>query len=396
MKARYDRAMGAIIAMIYMLFQATGCSYITSSASIEALTEETQVETFYGEGKLSIYIDDEIVQKAEVQEWKGKNKKYHSKNQIATKQEFFKEYYNEEILENMIKGDWVMMWEEDTINDDQLVIYLPHKEQYSIKNLSLADEVKNNVRTGADKMLETGSFKDYVMQRIDEYEQDYILTIKNDVRVNNYLTQQVTATHKDTNKHDKITLWIDQYSWVIVKEVIDIGNYRYEYEYTKTELNPNIDEEIFEIDIPKDKEVQYLDSDLKIRNEEVTIDEAVELLGVPIFYIKEDDVKLMEIHYIESIDTQYGRVELIYETNDGNQFIIENTPAYGLYEKIKLEHDKVQVRDIEANYIETSNVKGIEFTEEGTICDIYIKNSELSKEELIQLANKLELKANKE
>ena len=141
---------------------------------------------------------------------------------------------------------------------------------------------------------------------------------------------------------------------------------------------------------------KYLDSDLKIRNEEVTIDEAVELLGVPIFYIKEDDVKLMEIHYIESIDTQYGRVELIYETNDGNQFIIENTPAYGLYEKIKLEHDKVQVRDIEANYIETSNVKGIEFTEEGTICDIYIKNSELSKEELIQLANKLELKANKE
>lgn len=394
MKEKYDKGIGIAIVIFYMLFQSTGCSYFTSSAAMEVFTREEQVETFYGEGMGKVYIDDQLIQEIEYKEWKGKNKKYHSEAEAVTKREFFDQYYNEEISEEMLNGDYVTLWEEDTVDDKQCIVYLPHKNQYSIQTLSLEDEVTNNIRMGVDRILENGSFKDYVMELIDEYEKDYILSIDNDVRVNNYLTQHLTMIPKDQNKDEKIQLWIDQNTWVIVKRVIEQGNYTEEAEYKKIELNPKINENLFKVEIPENADIQYLDKKFEKLNEKITVDEAAKRLGVPVFYLEEENgIKLLEAHYIESMNQQYGRVELTYIAEDGSQFIVQNSPSSELYEKISLGYEKIKIRDIEAIYVEMDTMKCIEFIKDGTICDIYIKNSEMSKEKLIELANKLKLKS---
>lgn len=379
--------------IIGIAFQATGCGYFTSPTAIEALTKEDQVDTFYGEGKGNIYIDNKLVQKYDFREWKGQDKDYFVRADIRTEEEFFKQYYGEEeITPSMRDGDWILMREEDTFNDSELVVYVAHKNQYSIKSMSLADEVTGNIRTGINSVLENGSLKNYVMEIITQLEGEYNFSIEDDVRVNGYLTQHIVATSKDETKSDRYEFWVDQNTWLVVKSVQTLGNYTYEEEYNKFELNPKVDDSLFIVNIPEDADIQYLDNNLEKTNQEVTLDEAVKKLGTPVFYLQDEGFELIGSHYIESINEQYGRVELTYHTEDGSEFIVKSSPSSIVYEKLQLGYEKVMVGEIEASYIETGSAKYIEFIEDGTICDVYIKNSELSKEELIEIANRLSIK----
>ena len=375
------------------IIHTTGCGYFISPTAMEILTKDEQVETFYGEGIAKSYVNDEIVQELVFREWKGKSEKYHNKVQVRTEKNFFEQLSDEEITDEMLQDGFVIQTEEDTFNDTQLIVYLPYKNQYCIKDMSLAAEVTDNVRTGISKVLEGGSLKDYVMNIINTYEEEYTLTIENDVRINNYLTQHITAVPKDKNKDEQYEFWVDQNTWLVVKEIQKQGSLINESEYTKFELNPKIDESLFEVSIPEDAEIEYINDNLEKKNEEVTISEAIRRLGSPIFCLEgQPGVRLIEVHYIEAINERYGRVELTYMTDGGDEFIIRNSPSSKLYEKLELGYEKINVRGLDGSYIETGGVKIIEFIDQNIICDVYIKNSEMSKEELVRLTNKLNFK----
>lgn len=373
------------------IIHTTGCGYFISPTVMEVLNRNEQVETFYGEGIEKSYVNGELVQELVFKEWKGKNEKYHSKAQVRTEKNFFEQLSDEEITDEMLEDGFVIQTEEDTFNDTQLIAYLPYKNQYCIKDMSLAAEVTDNVRTGISKVLEEGSLKDYVMNLINTYEEEYALTIENDVRINNYLTQHITAVPKDKNKDEQYEFWVDQNSWLIVRQVERQGDLIIKSEYTKFELNPKIDESLFEVSIPEDAEIEYINDNLEKKNEKVTISEAIRCLDSPIFCLEgQSGVRLIEVHYIEAIDERYGRVELTYMTDSGDEFIIRNSPSSKLYEKLELGYEKINVRGIKGSYIETGGIKVIEFIDQNIICDVYIKNSEMSKEELIELANRLQ------
>ena len=391
MQERYQRHIIIVILAMSTIIHTTGCGYFISPTVMEVLNRNEQVETFYGEGIEKSYVNGELVQELVFKEWKGKNEKYHSKAQVRTEKNFFEQLSDEEITDEMLEDGFVIQTEEDTFNDTQLIAYLPYKNQYCIKDMSLAAEVTDNVRTGISKVLEEGSLKDYVMNLINTYEEEYALTIENDVRINNYLTQHITAVPKDKNKDEQYEFWVDQNSWLIVRQVERQGDLIIKSEYTKFELNPKIDESLFEVSIPEDAEIEYINDNLEKKNEKVTISEAIRCLDSPIFCLEgQSGVRLIEVHYIEAIDERYGRVELTYMTDSGDEFIIRNSPSSKLYEKLELGYEKINVRGIKGSYIETGGIKVIEFIDQNIICDVYIKNSEMSKEELIELANRLQ------
>lgn len=392
LKGSLSRSICVLIAMI-IIFQATGCSYFTSPMAIEALTKDVQVDTFYGEGKGMTCINGEPIQEYDFVEWKGYNKDYCIEAEIRTKKEYFEECYDQEITGEMLDGDIVITSEKDIYNDSEIIIYEPYINQYSIKSVSFVDEVseKDNSKNMND-ILQDGSLKSYVMDMITKLEADYNLSIENDVKINGYLTQHIKAEAKEKDKKSQYDFWVDQNTWMVVKEREILGNYIIQTEYTKFELNPKVDSNLFKVDIPKDASVQYLDNNLEKTNEEVTLDEAVRKLKSPVFYLDDQSIQSMGIHYIESIDDQYGRVEITYHTQDGNEFIVRSSPSSIIYEKLNLGYEQIDLGDIKANYIETGSSKYIEFIKDGTICDVYIKNSELTKEQLIDLANKLKEK----
>ncbi|MBE6024204.1 MAG: hypothetical protein E7231_13580 [Cellulosilyticum sp.] len=391
MKDKYKRLKNGIL-LIGTLLYTTGCSYFTSPTEIEMLMVEEQVETFYGEGVQRSYFDNELVQEITFKEWKGKNKKYRSEAEVLTKKEVFEQLSNEEITEEMLQGEYVLQTEQDTFNETQFIAYLPYKNYYCIKDMSFAAEVTDDIRLGMGKKLETGSLKEYVMNLINQYEKDYTLVIEDDVRMNNYITQHIIATGKDKSKNELHEFWVDQNTWLIVKEVQKQGSIINEVEYTKFELNPKLEDKIFEVNIPEGATVEYINDNLEKKNKVVSIDTAIKYLGSPIFYLREEQgIKLIETHYIESVNEQYGRVELTYTIDKGSKVVISNTLASTLYDKLDLGYERVTVRGLDAYYLETESMKVIEFIDQGMICDIYIKNSEMSREELIDLANQLEL-----
>lgn len=374
------------------LFYTTGCDSFISQNAMEILNQEEVVETFYGEGIQKIYMDHELVQEATSKEWKGKKGQYHNEVELRLDRDFYNQNYTDEVTEEMLQGDKVVLTEQDTVTDKELIVYLPYKNLYCIKSMSLVAKVSDDIRVGIDSILFLGSLKEYVMELIDAYEKEYVLTIEEDVRVNNYLTQHIIATPKDKSSQERYEIWVDQNTWLIVKEIAQMGNVVSEFEYIEYELNSKIDEEVFKVNIPANANVEYVYDNLEKLNQVVTLDGAITLLGMPIFYLEEEDVDLVDTRYIESIDEEYGRVELTYVTQGGNKFIIRNSPSSPLYEKIQLGYEQIEVRGIKANYIETSSIKNIEFIDQGIICSVYIENGEMTKEELVNIVNHLKLR----
>ena len=137
---------------------------------------------------------------------------------------------------------------------------------------------------------------------------------------------------------------------------------------------------------------EYIYDNLEKLNQVVTLDEAVALFGKPVFYLDKEGLELEDLRYIELASAQYGQINLIYTTEDGNKVTVKNSLSSPLYEKLKLGYEQVRVRGVSANYIENNGRKNIEFIDDGVICSVYVENSEMSKDELIEIVNHLKIK----
>lgn len=370
-----------------------GCNYFKSVNVFESLSGEDEIYTFYGQGRERIYLDGKLVQDTKFKEWKGTGKKYHSEAEMELDKDFFKQCYGEAPADELLEGDIVRINERDTYNEEKLIVYEPYKKQYSIKTTSLADEVNPSVLLGINRALNAGGLKDYATKVINNLAKDYNLTIEDNVKINGRKTQHITAKSKELGEKEIQELWIDQNTWLILREYIQQGNYSCEFEYIDFKFNPRVDEDIFKVKIPSDANVVYLDNNLEKINEEMTLEEAVKHLGVPIFYLEEKEgVSLISVKYIETISAIYGRVDLTYKVEEGKEVIVQNSPSSLFYEKLDLGYEKIVVQGKQAIYREIGSIKFIEFINKDTICDIYIKNSQMDKKKLIKLANELVLK----
>ncbi|MBP3888359.1 MAG: hypothetical protein J6F30_12070 [Cellulosilyticum sp.] len=392
MVRKYYKKFRSGIFIFGILLGTTGCGDFISSSMIEVINQEVIVETFYGEGIYKTYIDNEFVKEEISKEWKGKNGKYHNDIEIRVDKEFYDEESAYKITEEMVQGDYIVVRELDTVTDKELIAYLPYQNLYCIKSMSLVAEVTDDIRVGIDAILFSGSLKEYVMELINVYEKDYVLTMEENVRLNNYMTQHIIAIPKDKSIDERYEFWIDQSNWLIVKEFAKKGNVTEEFEYTKYELNSRIDESVFEVDIPSDANIEYIYDNLEKLNQVVTLDEAVALFGKPVFYLDKEGLELEDLRYIELASAQYGQINLIYTTEDGNKVTVKNSLSSPLYEKLKLGYEQVRVRGVSANYIENNGRKNIEFIDDGVICSVYVENSEMSKDKLIEIVNHLKIK----
>ncbi len=368
----------------------SGCSFFASEGVAEAMVQgDETINTFYGEAEINQYQDGELLSKTNYKEWKGDKNKYRIEYKFT-----ITDAYKEAVDNGLIKGEIEADEEIDVTNGDQLIAYVPAKDIYYIKPVSLADEVNPTVCQGINQVLRSGSLKEYALEFINEVSSSHDVTIKDNVKIGGYTTQYVLAVPKQGKLGEAtVELWIDQDSWMVIKSKSTIGNLIVEQEYKDFTLNPRIDKEKFIMDIPKDAKVVHLDENLDIVNQEVSLKEAVDWLKVPIFYIPDEKVaKMKEARYIETSNQIYARVEITYLTPEGEEFIVQNMPSSKLQESFELNCEKIKIGDVEAIFVEQAPLKIIEFAKEGTLCDLYVKNGEISKEELVKLAEALEMK----
>lgn len=369
----------------------TGCNIIQSSALFDTITKEEEVETFHGKYLQQAYLGGELIEVIDGEEWKGKGRKYHVIAEVKTK----KEYVDEEITNDMeLDDEFVLRNEEDIINGNQCLIYLPYQNKYYMKDISLVTEITEGIsRAGISGVLETGYLKDYVMELISILEKDYSLSIEDDIRINGRLTQHVVAIPKDGTASERVELWIDQNTWLVVKELQAQGNSISTFEYTEFQLNSIINDKKFAISVPEGAEVEQINEGIEQLNEEVSLDEAVNRLGMNVYYFKEaDKLKLSEMHYIEDSGAPKGRLESTYITDSGSKIIIGEEPITAYYKQVELDYEKINIKGMEVSYIETERSKIIMFTTDESVCHIRTQNSNMSKKEFLDLMEFLEIK----
>ena len=390
-KRRWNRKI-AVLMVCGLLITTSGCSLLSSEGIVEAMVQEDlEVNRFYGEAYIRQYYDEELLYTLSYKEWKGSENKYRAEYKTVVT-----DSYKAAVDNGLMKGDIESEEEIDITNGDQLIAYVPAKETYYIKPISLADEVAPAIVQGINQVLRAGSLKEYALELIDEVSKSHDVTIKDNVKCGNYTTQHIVAVPKEGKVGEAtIEAWIDQNSWMVVKTKSSAGKLITEQEYKTFTINPTIDEEKFIMVIPEGAKVVKLDENLDIVNEQVSLEEAVSKLKVPIFYIGDEKLATMkEARYIETSNQLYARVEITYVTPEGKEFIVQNMPSNKFQENLDLGLEKVKLNNIEGIYVEQAPMKIIEFSKEGTLCDIYIKNSEMSKEELVELAKALEIKKN--
>lgn len=382
----------AVLAVFGLLITTSGCSLLSSEGTIEAMVQgDLEVNTFYGEGEMRQYYNEELLLTIGYKEWKGTENKYRVEYKYTVT-----DSYKEAVDNGLKKGDIESGEEIDITNGDQLIAYVPDRDTYYIKPVSLADEINPAFSQGINQVLRYGGLKEYALEVIDEVSESHDVTIKDNVKCGNYTTQHIVAKPKeDVVGEATIEAWIDQNSWMVVKTKSSVGKLITEQEYKTFTINPSVSEEKFIMTIPEGAEVIKLDEQLGVVNQKVSLEEAVSKLKVPIFYIGDEKLATMkEARYIETSNQLYARVEITYVTPEGKEFIVQNMPSNKFQENLDLGLEKVKLNNIEGLYVEEAPKKKIRFYKEDTLCDIYVKNSEMSKEELLELAKALEIKRN--
>ena len=118
-------------------------------------------------------------------------KNYHIKSNTKIDKELYKESYGMAAPEELIYDNVVRLGEEDTYNENQMIVYLPHKNEYSIKENLLVDEVNPKILLGINAVLNAGRPKDYATRRIHKLAKEYDLVIEDNIKVNGILTQHI-------------------------------------------------------------------------------------------------------------------------------------------------------------------------------------------------------------
>jgi len=188
-------------------------------------------------------------------------------------------------------------------------------------------------------------------------------------------------------------IWIDKENWMVLKMIFWTGNQKMEMLYTKVDLDPDIPEEKFTLDIPDDAEVTNV-NDLN-NTEEVTLKDAVEGVGKPFLYFP--DEAGMEIGSIEKDDLTglVERTEINIEyTKDGVPFAtlaVFESPDDVDKGFAMPDEEEATVRGVDGTFTDTDGLRLLNWQEDGLTYSMIVIDPNIELEELQQLTEQMVL-----
>lgn len=206
--------------------------------------------------------------------------------------------------------------------------------------------------------------------------------------------------HLVVKENDKKTLlgdqelWIDKENWFVLKMIASSGDSHSEVIYTKIDFNKEMTDDIFVVDLPEGVEIQNLDE----LNEtiEVTMEEAVEKVGQPLFYLSENDNR--EISKIET-DELLGELARIEVNIDYEQDGIPLLTLSMFKTPVDLDEDSegfpgeeiVEIRGTEGTMMEMGSFRTLFWKEDGLSYSLILNDSNLTFEQVIDWTKEMEL-----
>lgn len=367
-----------------------GCNSSFSQKIVDTFIEDEYISSFYGKGIQVECVDGKPVQTIEFTEWKDGPNNY----RIDTVNNLEKNYY-EVFSGNDIEKESERINIRYIYKKDELQIYYPERNEYLVKSMTLIDAAQSMMEQGINILTVDGSAKTYTMSIISKINQHYDVEIENDVKLNGIKTQHIIAIPKERKSdNEKLELWIDQATWLIIKEREQVGNYMIDYEYLEYKVNPRIDKNTFDTTVKEGATEGHLGPNMERVNKSILMKEApCHLEGAAYYLPQGDKLALVSCKYVEYYNMAKGIVTLTYHTNNGRQIVVQNMPPYKIYSELDMGYEKLVINGLNCQYYEGEGDKGIRILSDDVICDIYVNNSVITKNELIaytKLLKKLE------
>lgn len=195
------------------------------------------------------------------------------------------------------------------------------------------------------------------------------------------------AREKD-DLFQRMELWIDPKTWMMLKTVFESGPIRSESIYTKLDMSPNFGEDTFKLDIPEGIPVLDLDPSMETRN--VTLAEAEEALGRTFLQCGADGVKLMEISMYD-LQENFDRTEfsLNYWKDDKPYLTlsVSTAPPEGAGLEPEYGMEMVEVRGQTGIYDDSLHT--LWWNEDGLRYTLMPEMDSMTKEQMLSIAGQL-------
>lgn len=199
-------------------------------------------------------------------------------------------------------------------------------------------------------------------------------------------TYHIQAIEKKETLFGNQDFWVDKETWVILKAESQMGDAVSKTVYTKFDTKPKLAADTFELAIPKDATVEVIDTDT---NEVAITEEQAKAL-----YPELRTAKGVEVTSISKMDGLKGEPEITFEyQQDGHDFVSVSLFKDTLTEeetKLEKGEDQVEVLGEQATYEKMGDFQLLNFAKDGLRYSIMPTGDGITKEQLIDFANKLE------
>lgn len=192
----------------------------------------------------------------------------------------------------------------------------------------------------------------------------------------------------EENLFGETELWIDQETWLILKMISKIDDTVSTTEYTKLEIDPKLDEDLFVFEIPEGAEVvdiNELSDELVVK----TVEEVKQYIDKPFYYVEDEgDITLHDIN-VFTMENVPAQLTLNY--------IKEGLPYFSIVvtevgeENKAFDGEGMNVRGQEGVLHEMGEFRSISWVEDGIGYTVLIDSVEATTDEVLELIENMKL-----
>lgn len=189
-------------------------------------------------------------------------------------------------------------------------------------------------------------------------------------------------------------IWIDSEHWVVLKMVMETDAYDSVMEYTKIEFAPTFEDGIFELDVPEDATIEEMDEDSF--EEEITLEEAQNILGDAFFYITETDgytIDKVTLFELEELDSKTVNMEYTKDGVASFELTITSPVEDNITEQLDIfgkDAEATEVRKEEAIYIDSGMFRSLIWNEAPFQYSLDPNDPKLTIEDLLEMTKDME------
>ncbi|KGR88598.1 LolA family protein [Lysinibacillus odysseyi] len=245
-----------------------------------------------------------------------------------------------------------------------------------------------------------GDTAEYLAQQTPKQQADTLLELIGDTHKIEMKGEETVAGRKTYHiaaKADKenqmmgdMEVWIDKENWMTLKTISTGGGLTVTTEYTKVNMEPEIEDSLFVLDVPEGAVVEKMDAD-SYGPKESSTEEAKAALGSFLVFKEEEGVTLRSV---EDMKVE-SRPEFAFNYN------VNDEPAFTLSVLTSSEEagdlgadigaEKIKIRGVDGEQIDMKNFRYIQWTEGNLQYGVIVEDQEMSFEEVYRYIENMEI-----